>query len=66
MQEKSTMECIKQWMRTFFTEENASTIHVSGADAMANVLVYAPYSNPLLLVAVDMAQKNSVIAKCSK
>ena len=28
--------------------------------------VHAPYINPLMLVAVDMAQENSVIAEYSK
>jgi hypothetical protein len=67
MQEKSTMECTIQWMRkTYSTRRNASTKHASRADAGAPVFVHAPNTYPLLLVAVDMAQKNSVIAEYRK
>jgi hypothetical protein len=64
MQEKSTMERTIQWIRkTYFTLRSASTKHASKADAGAPVFVHALYTYPLMLVAVDMAQKNSVIAE---
>ena len=67
MQEKSTMECTIQWMRkNYSTIRSASTKHASRADAGAPVFVHAPYTYPLMLVAVDMAQKNSVIAEYIK
>ncbi|MGO9147387.1 MAG: hypothetical protein ACLQDF_13560 [Desulfomonilia bacterium] len=66
MQENNTMECTIQWMRKCFTGRIASTIHALGAGAGASVPVHAPYTNPLMFVAVDMAQKNSVIAVYSK
>jgi hypothetical protein len=53
-----------QWKRkTYSTRRSASTKHASRADADAPVFVHAPYKYPLMLVAVDMAQKNSVIAE---
>ena len=66
MQKNNTMECTIQWMRKCFTGRIASTIHALGAGADASVPVRAQYTNPLMLVAVDMAQKNSVIAEYSK
>jgi len=42
-------------------KENASR-----ADAGAPVFVHAPYIFPLMLVTVDMAQENSVIAEYIK
>jgi hypothetical protein len=64
MQEKSSMECTIQWMRkTYSTGRSASKKHASRADAGAPVFVHALYTDPLMLVAVDMAQKNSVIAE---
>jgi hypothetical protein len=64
MQEKSTMECTIQWTKkTYSTLRSASTKHASKADAGAPVFVHALYTYPLMLVAVDMAQKNSVIAE---
>jgi hypothetical protein len=53
------MECTIQWMRKTY-----STLGIaSRADARISVFVHAPYTYPLMLVAVDMAQKNSVIAE---
>jgi hypothetical protein len=67
MQEKSTMECTIQWIRkTYSTLRSASTKHASRADARVSVFVHAPCTYPLMLVAVDMAQKNSVIADYRK
>ena len=58
------MECTIQWTKkTYSTPRSASTRHASKADAGAPVFVHALYTYPLMLVAVDMAQKNSVIAE---
>jgi hypothetical protein len=51
---------------TYITIRSASTKHASRADAGAPVFVHAPYAYPLMLVAVDMTQKNSVIAEYRK
>ncbi len=67
MQEKRTMERTIKWVRkTYSTIRSASTKHASRADAGAPVFVHAPYIYPLMLVAVDMARKISVIAEYRK
>jgi hypothetical protein len=49
--------------KTYSTRRSASKKNASRADAGAPVFVHAPYIYPLLLVTVDMARKNSVIAE---
>jgi hypothetical protein len=62
MQEKSGMECTIQWMRKKYTIiQKVLSEHASRAGACVPAYLQNMYL--LVLVAVDMAQKNSVIAE---
>ena len=60
------MKCSMKCMRMYSTARRAPMNQASDADAAKWVPVHVPCSIPEIFMAVDMAHKNSVIAKHGK
>lgn len=66
MQRTNIMKCSMKCMRMYSTARRAPMNQASDADAAKWVPVHVPCSIPEIFMAVDMAHKNSVIAKHGK
>lgn len=66
MQRTNIMKCSMKCMRMYSTARRAPMNQASDADAAKWVPAHVPCSIPEIFMAVDMAHKNSVIAKHGK